>query len=153
MLFSVVLDSSDPPQLFSTIPTRSDKLRFKYENFKEDEDEAGFKSLIKSKKILQEGQYGFLPQNIIYTFNIIHEDSVTGKSRFLRTGVKRGIDSALYAIKKAKNMDDVSIDKMRKKILSSAKYNLSSQYGLTPKYIKKVNSAKLIVNSFANNNN
>ena len=45
--------------------------RFKYENFKEDEDEAGFKSLIKSKKILQEGQYGFLPQNIIYTFRII----------------------------------------------------------------------------------
>jgi hypothetical protein len=126
------------PCCFEKDQRTSDKLRYKYENFKEDEDESGFKSLIKSKKLLQEGQYGFLPQNIIYTFNIIHEDSITGKSRFLRTGIKRGIDSALYAIKKAKGMDDISIDKMRKKILSSAKYNLSSQYGLTPKYIKKV---------------
>ncbi len=126
------------PCCFEKDQRTSDKLRFKYENFKEDEDEGGFKSLIKSKKLLQEGQYGFLPQNIIYTFNIVHEDSITGKSRFLRTGIKKGIDSVLYAIRKAKSMNNISIEKMRKRILSSAKYNFSSQYGLSPKYIKKV---------------
>jgi hypothetical protein len=114
-----------------------DKLRYKYENYKEDEDESGFKLLIKSKKILQEKQYGYLPQNISYTFTIVNEDCLTGKSRFLRTGIKRGENSSLYAIKKALNLD-TDIKSMRKDILKVIKNNFASQYGLKPKEIKNI---------------
>lgn len=125
------------PCCFEKDQRNVDKLRYKYENYKEDEDESGFKLLIKSKKILQEKQYGYLPQNIAYTFTISNEDVLTGKSRFLRTGVKKGENSALYCIKKALNLDE-NINNMRKSISKVVKNNLASQYGLKPKEIKNI---------------
>lgn len=125
------------PCCFEKDQKTGDKLRYKYENYKEDEDESGFKLLIKSKKILQEKQYGYLPQNIAYTFTISNEDSLTGKSRFLRTGIKKSENSALYCIKKALDLDE-SINDMRKTISKVIKNNLASQYGLKPKEIENI---------------
>jgi hypothetical protein len=125
------------PCCFEKDQKTGDKLRYKYENYKEDEDESGFKLLIKSKKILQEKQYGYLPQNIAYTFTISNEDSLTGKSRFLRTGIKKSENSALYCIKKALDLDE-SINDMRKTISNVIKNNLASQYGLKPKEIENI---------------
>lgn len=125
------------PCCFEKDQRNIDKLRYKYENYKEDEDESGFKLLIKSKKILQEKQYGYLPQNIAYTFTISNEDILTGKSRFLRTGIKKSENSALYCIKKALNLDE-NVKDMRKSISNVIKNNLASQYGLKPKEIKNI---------------
>jgi hypothetical protein len=125
------------PCCFEKDQKSGDKLRQKYENYKEDEDESGFKLLIKSKKILQEKQYGYLPQNISYTFTIVNEDCLTGKSRFLRTGIKKGEYSALYCIKKALNLD-ITIKDMIKEISKVIKNNFVSQYGLKPKEIKNI---------------
>jgi hypothetical protein len=130
------------PCCFEKDQRNVDKLRYKYENYKEDEDESGFKLLIKSKKILQEKQYGYLPQNIAYTFTISNEDSLTGKSRFLRTGIKKSENSALYCIKKALNLDESTND-MRKSISKVIKNNLASQYGLKPKEVKNILENKL----------
>ncbi len=125
------------PCCFEKDQKSKDKLRYKYENYKEDEDESGFKLLIKSKKILQEKQYGYLPQNIAYTFTIVNEDCLTGKSRFLRTGIQKSENSALYAIKKALGLES-SIRDMRNEIAKVVKNNFASQYGLKPKEIKNI---------------
>ncbi len=130
------------PCCFEKDQREGDKLRQKYETYREDEEESGFKLLIKSKKILQEKQYGYLPQNIAYTFTIVNEDCLTGKSRFLRTGVKKGEDSTLYSIKKALNLQE-SVSDMRKVISKVIKNNFSSQYGLKPKEIKNILKNKL----------
>ena len=130
------------PCCFEKDQRTSDKLRYKYENYKEDEDISGFKTLIKSKKILQEKQYGYLPHNIAYTFTIVNEDCLTGKSRFLRTGIQKSENSSLYAIKKALNLN-LSINEMRKEISKVIKNNFASQYGLKPKEIERIIEEKL----------
>lgn len=144
------------PCCFTTPQTDQKKLRYLYERNLEDEKVEGFNEVISSKKILKERQFGILPDNISHTFNIIHETTIMGSSRFLRLGVRQSPDSVLYALIAAKYMGENSRSKnelsnvsysnlrsIREKIYNSADYNITSQSGLFPQDIKKIIKEKL----------
>ena len=134
-------------------PQEEDKssLRFMYEHGIEEKKEEGFNEVISSRKILKERQFGILPDNIQMTFNIIKEDVLIGKSRFLRMGIKQSPLSVLFALLitnkmkteiKSKNevfrLSTEDANTIKNKLNELAKYNLASQSGLLPHDITNI---------------
>jgi len=131
--------------------TDESSLRFMYEHGIEEKKEEGFNEVISSRKILKERQFGILPDNIRMTFNIIKDDVLIGKSRFLRMGIKQSPLSSLLALLITNNVKtDIrsknevfrvstsDANAIKNKLRELANYNLASQSGLLPNDILNI---------------
>jgi len=129
------------PCCFAKDQNVKNKLRFIYESdFTIEKEEGVKKEVIKSKKVLKEEQYGILPNNLLNVFNLVDEEVITGKNRFLRMGVPQGINSVLSALLLSleESPTTINIDKYRKKIIDYSNYNFSSQRGLQPEFVRNI---------------
>jgi hypothetical protein len=129
------------PCCFAKDQNVKNKLRFIYESdFTVEKEEGVRKQVIKSKKVLKEGQFGILPNNLLNVFNLVDEEVIVGRNRFLRMGVQQSINSCLIALLKAKDEDTSfeNVEKWRKKILNFSNYNFASQRGLEPEYVRNI---------------
>ena len=133
------------PCCYSDNQKKENTIRYIYENELTLESKvSGFNEIITSKKLLREGQYGTLPEHLLQLFNIIDVQSLMGRNRFLRYGIKQGNFSVLYAILTALKISitDENINKYLDKLYKFSEYNLVSQRGLTVNDVKKILNKK-----------
>ena len=133
------------PCCFAKDQTTKNKLRFIYEtDFTIEKEEGVKKQIIKSKKILRENQFGILPSNLLNIFNLVDEEVILSKSRFLRLGIPQSTNSVISALLLSigESITLQNIDKYREKIIKYSNYNFASQRGLQPEFVRSIINKK-----------
>ena len=127
------------PCCFAKDQRQPNRIRYMYENDMS-EVEKGYNEVVETKKVIRENQYGILPKNLLYLFNIVDQDSLLGKCRYLRLGIKQSPNSLIYCIMKAIAVtpSDENVRRVLSKIMDFSQFNFASQEKLFIEDVQKV---------------